>query len=519
MEIIIVHYHLNRGGVTRVIENHLHALAALRPDKMPVRVTIVYGGRAAAWNHDDTRALPFEVELTDIPALDYDNESPHVAGQLLSALNQLLASRPLGKDATVLHVHNHSLGKNAALLSALARLASEGWRMLLHIHDFAEDLRPSNYQHLLSHASSSDQLHRRLYPQGPQIHYAVLNQRDYGVLAQAGVQTDRLHLLPNPVSTSLRPATGEQAEAAKKELAGSFGMPSDHAYVLYPVRAIRRKNVGELLLWSQLVEDATFAVTLAPLNPQEQTSYDGWVSLAASLALPVFFDVGNSAGLSLDENYAAADAVITTSVAEGFGLVYLEATLADRHLVGRSLPGITDDFRMAGMQFPGLADKLWIPAEWVDVQELKQKYLALSRDLRAAFGLPPKNSAHLKTSIEDHFAGDTVDFGRLDSASQQSVLRRIHRDAALRQTLRGLNPIGTTIGDVDDRQRDHYLAENRRVIERCYSLDVIGVTLREVYDSILSAEVGRVDEEPSIARSILDRFVLPSQLFPIRLEP
>jgi len=175
MHVIFVHYHLNRGGVTRVIENLLRALASLSDDKLPHRLTIAYGGRAAAWGHHIAKNSPFDVKLTEIPQLDYDTESSQVTGQLQQTLTNLLTETDCAINSTVLQVHNHSLGKNVELPLALARLANDGWYLLLHIHDFAEDLRPSNYQHMLKHAESPDQLHRQLYPHAPQIHYAMLN--------------------------------------------------------------------------------------------------------------------------------------------------------------------------------------------------------------------------------------------------------------------------------------------------------------------------------------------------------
>ncbi|NQT13867.1 MAG: hypothetical protein HQ582_14025, partial [Planctomycetes bacterium] len=49
MNIAILHYHLNRGGVTRVIQNHLLALdAVLQPDQT-LPVALIHGGRRLDW--------------------------------------------------------------------------------------------------------------------------------------------------------------------------------------------------------------------------------------------------------------------------------------------------------------------------------------------------------------------------------------------------------------------------------------------------------------------------------------
>jgi hypothetical protein len=48
---------------------------------------------------------------------------------------------------------------------------------------------------------------------------------------------------------------------------------------------------------------------------------------------------------SARDMYRVADLVITTSVLEGFGFAYLEPWIADRAVIGRSIPMITPDFR------------------------------------------------------------------------------------------------------------------------------------------------------------------------------
>ena len=52
MHLVVLHHHLNPGGVTRVVENHLLALATLPEDQRPQRVTLVFGGRDQGWSHE-----------------------------------------------------------------------------------------------------------------------------------------------------------------------------------------------------------------------------------------------------------------------------------------------------------------------------------------------------------------------------------------------------------------------------------------------------------------------------------
>ena len=523
MQLLILHYHLNRGGVTRVIENHCRALATLPSSEQPERVVIGYGGRATAWNDQLADELPFPVTMEVVPTLEYDGQTVNATteGQV-AALQHLLSEYGFTPSDSVIHVHNHSLGKNGALPASLIQFASAGWRLLLQIHDFAEDLRPSNYQHLLKSHGSADALHATLYPQATQLHYAVLNTRDRSVLASAGVETNRLHCLPNPVFSTSKvggnDAQSPEVREIRRRVFKRLEIPEGDRYLLYPVRAIRRKNLGELALWSALTPDATFGMTLAPLNTAERPNYSMWSKFAERIGLPIRFDVGGSGGISLEDNYAACDAVVSTSVAEGFGLVFLEASLADRPLLGRSLPGITDDFISAGIELPGLSDAIWVPMQWIDVDRLKQRYLTWIAELRGAFRLPGAEPKAMRATVDRLFSGDVIDFGRLDSESQKAIVQQVTEKAESRQRLYELNPSCVDAGRERQASFASRLAGNRSVVDRVYSLPVVGKSLQTLYKTVLASELGEVVRDPRIAESVLSSFVQPRHLFPIRLE-
>lgn len=513
MQVVMLHYHLNRGGVTSVIENHLRALASLDAGDQPARVAVVYGGRAGEWNEQVADEVPFEVSLVAVPELDYDHLRSHER-PLCESLNEVL--KEFDPATTIVHIHNHSLGKNAEMVSVCGRLAAVGWRLLLQIHDFAEDLRPANYQHLVEQLGSADSLHAELYPQAEQIFYAVLNRRDYGVLASAGISERRLKLLPNPVKPPDVTTDDDEIKLGRTELAESLGLPADHRIVLYPVRAIRRKNLGEILLWSLLLDDATLVVTLAPLNPQELSVYQRWVEFAEELELPVVFDSGGKTSLPFAAVYASADAIITTSVAEGFGMVYLEASLVGQPLVGRNLPGVCQDFVDSGMEFPGLSEEMSLPAAECDLPALEKSHTRLLHDLRTAYGLPELTAAELPTT--EVFSGDTIDFGRLESTQQRAFLRRVKAEPRLRESLKSLNPQVRAIDEIAPADLERTLKNNRAVIAGSFSLEVIGKQLLGLYQEVLASVPGSVECDPATASAVLDCFVHPDQLFPIRLD-
>jgi glycosyltransferase involved in cell wall biosynthesis len=54
-----------------------------------------------------------------------------------------------------------------------------------------------------------------------------------------------------------------------------------------------------------------------------------------------------------------SEAVLLTSIQEGFGLPYLEAAAARRPLVARALPNIAPDCASSGFAFPSATPRSW----------------------------------------------------------------------------------------------------------------------------------------------------------------
>ena len=495
-DVAVVHYHLNRGGVTRVIANHLLGLAAAGSGAPSA--AILTGGRAEAWGPaaDELDRAGVRVVRPVVPRLDYDslNSDPRPDAEWLAdRMGEAVTDAGGTPDATVLHVHNHSLGKNFSLPGAVRFLAGRGWRCLLQPHDFAEEFRPDNFARLRA-AGEGD----RLYPQAPHVHYAVLNGRDRGVLEGLGVPPDRLHFLPNPVADF--PPLPDRREA-KRKLAAACGVPADVRYFCYPVRGIRRKNLGEAVLTAVLEPDAVVGVTLEPRNPAELAFHDRWRTFCERLDLPVRFGTGEApssgkSGVSFHENLAAADAIVTTSVAEGFGMVFLEAWLADRPLVGRDLPHVTADFRAAGLALPGLYRSLTVPAGWVP--EFPARFRAGCEKLLADYRRPWDDAA-FDAAVAAKTAGGRVDFGDLDEAMQEAVIRRLVDDPAARGAVR--------TDELDHgRPTDGVVERNAAVVRAEYDLAGSGRRLRAVYDAVLASPVGPV-EPPPHPKAVLDAFL------------
>ncbi len=187
--------------------------------------------------------------------------------------------------------------------------------------------------------------------------------------------------------------------------------------------------------------DSAIGITLAPINPWEQPSYTRWKDLAAALRLPCLFEVGGEHGLDFAENLRAADLILTTSVAEGFGLVFLETWLAGRPLVGRDLPEITADFRAAGIRLDGLGAHLLVPVDWLGESTFCDSFGAAYGQVLRDYGLPVPPQEQLAAKARRLVRNGLVDFAFLPGVMQESLITRLAAAQA-----DALNCIGKTPG-------------------------------------------------------------------------
>jgi hypothetical protein len=135
---------------------------------------------------------------------------------------------------------------------------------------------------------------------------------------------------------------------------------------------------------------------------------------------------------------------ITTSIAEGFGLGYLEPATIGKPLFGRNLPMVTDDFARMGINPGQLYDRLLIPESWVGLETLRQRLVRAMRKMLETYGHPMSNQ-HLESSFAAMRHGKHLDFGNLPESLQRQVLHRLlagsGRDEVLAHTGRETRPL------------------------------------------------------------------------------
>jgi hypothetical protein len=436
LRVALIHYHLRTGGVTRVIRDQVDALAGIAE-------TMVITGEAPPG--------PLPCPAAVVPALAYDRDRAEPVGAAAAAREIVAAARAAWPGgASLYHFHNPTLGKNRRIAAIIGRLQGMGEAVLLQIHDFAEDGRP-------------DLVADEPYP--ADCHYAAINRRDVALLARAGLSAAGLHYLPNAVRPLRPPA-----------------VRGDGRLFLYPVRAIRRKNIGEALLLSLfLPAGRRIGVTLEPTGALDRRSYEGWKAFARERSLPVSFGIG--AGRTLDSLLADCAGVITTSIKEGFGFAYLEPWTAGLALHGRYLPEVCPDFREAGLALDHLYEGVRVTLSRDEAEALARK-----RRLCLPGAAAPADGA-----------GD-ADFGDLSEDLQRQALERVLESAAARARLLEANP--ALAGALRARLPREVVEANRKVVLERFSLEAAGAALAGAYRAVLDHPV----------RHALDKAVLLREL-------
>ena len=473
MKIAVVHYHLQPGGVTRVIENTLESFSKL---ENPPQFVVLSGRRYPGKEIKNVRV---------VNGLDYSSSLDSIPPSLLKDRLEEAAKEGLGGIPDIWHIHNHSLGKNPSLTKAVDLMAQESKPMLLHPHDFAEDGRPANFDALKEIYSSA-------YPTSSSIHYAVLNHRDHSYLKKLlKGRASKVHLLANAI-----PLPGK----LERDFKSCTQLPEN--LFLYPVRAVRRKNLGELALLAASHPGKHFANSLGPTNPNFIPLFQKWKFFSNELNLPVTFGMGESIQCSFPEMVNHAQGIISTSIAEGFGLGFLEPWTFGKFLYGRNIPEITQDFSNLGINLNNLYERLDIDlSHFPSVETLRQKISFVIEKYFRNYGQSiPGNATEIayRSMIQDN----QIDFGRLDECGQKEIISSVLKSKTAQEQIRNQVKINNTDSGIIER--------NRESISRNFSQNTYIEKLGNIYDSILNSNLDQL--EYAKGEDLLYSFLSPARL-------
>ncbi len=461
MKIAFIHYHLKTGGVTTCIKQQLEAL------KSDCDTCVISGEAPPA---------AFPAKTIHIPELAYSAvyRKPYAPDAVAAALASRILSEFNG-PCDIVHVHNPLLAKNSNFLKILSALQKRGLNLLLQIHDFAEDGRAHLY-------FNED------YP--ADCHYAVVNSRDYQILLKSGLKAQGLHQLFNCVRLPAQPPHPIK----------------EGPYVVYPIRALRRKNIGEALLLTLFFADKeTLVITLPPNSAADIASYNDWKAFASDYHLKVEFDRGLNH--PFETIVRSARYLLTTSITEGFGFSFLEPWLFDKLVWGRKLSDICNDFESRGVRLDHMYARLKVPLDWFDSKNFCDQWNRAIQNTAKRFDLQV-DPTQIQSAYEAITAGGWIDFGLLSETFQKQVLRCLMSQKDQRQKLISINPYLAKIGRVAGEKR--LIASNRDAVVRNYGMAQYRQKLLNVYARVAATSiVQRIDKKKLLAEFYdLTRFSL-----------
>jgi glycosyltransferase involved in cell wall biosynthesis len=370
LRLLVVHSHFRPGGVRRVIEMATpHLAQELRPR---VSEVVLLGGEAPdpSWFREfEARLQPLPVHCQVDRSFGYWAEQRRKPGpivrQIRHALEAAFQNTPM--SAHLVWAHNPGLGRNLLLTRELQHACvARGARLVFHHHDWWFDNRWARWPEMRACGFRSvNDVARVIFSSAAGVRHAVINKADADVLSKH--LSGRAGWLPNPVETRTLPSPA----AARRALAWLHGLMGAKAPVwLLPCRLLRRKNIAEALLLTRWLRPEAWLVTTGGITSAEERNYATRLAHAAArhqwpLRLGVL-DGAETGGPTVAELLAASEAVMLTSLQEGFGLPYLEAAAARRPLLARALPNMMPDLKQFGFEFPQSYGELWINSNLFD---------------------------------------------------------------------------------------------------------------------------------------------------------
>jgi hypothetical protein len=328
----------------------------------------------------------------------------------------------------------------------------------------------------------------------------TVNSRDRDFLANLPhLNAANVHLLPNAVDTpdGLPPP---QADAAT--FRNSLQIRLQGALWTYPVRGIRRKNLGEFALLAALFPEQNYLLTLAPQNPLEADAYEVWADRAHHMRLPLQVNAG--ALWPFEEIMAQSDGAVTTSIREGFGLAFLEPWTLGKAVTGRDLPDITRDFKAHHLDLTHFYTRLDVPLNPAEQLILSEAYRDYARECSSAMGI--SMSAEVLEQIVKGKVEPWTDFAALDRQTQMDWVERVVADPSLAARIRRHNHLHRLWSVAAER-----VQHNRQQIRQHYGLRAYGSNLVKLYRQTVESQ-SEPDPPLPLDNPMLQNFFHPHHL-------
>jgi hypothetical protein len=189
---------------------------------------------------------------------------------------------------------------------------------------------------------------------------------------------------------------------------------------------LRRKNLAEAVLLTRWLRPEAWIVTTGAMSSADELKYASALKQASRrhgwrLRLSVLARA-EARKPSVPGLLAASEAILLTSLQEGFGLPSLEAAAAQRPLISRALPTIAPDLARFGFDFPQSYDDVHVDVRLFDLDHEMQRQTKRWLRWRRQLPVPCQALAERPALLAEGNVPRTIPFSRLTLAAQLEVL-------------------------------------------------------------------------------------------------
>ncbi len=523
--ITIFHYHLLPGGVTNVILLGAKALIRHFPNLQLLRIVC-----GTTENTDKIRStLLQEIDASGLIADSLKFEiciEPEIGystyGEKLSSSQEERLSRKLldKYGDSFWWIHNYQLGKNPLFTAAVVHISKNipEQKMLLHIHDFPECARYDNLEKLKTAGVENP------YPQAAGIAYCVINSRDESILKEAGLTGSRVYLLNNPVeeeSSAQAAVSVEETGILKKRLYSCYsntfpGINPEAKMIFYPVRTIRRKNALEAGLIAAVSElPVNLIISLPGVSAQEKAYSELCESCFRQGLIPGIWGSGSDSNPDVPAYpimLQLCDMILSSSVQEGFGYLFINSVQLGKPLMARNLDilsGISGVFPPESTYF---YKGVYVPVNKTDAKAIRNRYTEKLSSLGDLISEDVIES--VRTVINSLGNSGVIDFSFLPVELQADILARVKNSEKETKEIHDLNK-NLMAGFYRLLKTGNYKSAGN---DGEFSLNAHSKTVEHIINELYNSNAGSdiplkiSNQDRTIQQNLLDRFAEPEYM-------
>jgi hypothetical protein len=248
-----------------------------------------------------------------------------------------------------------------------------------------------------------------MYPIKKNIQYATINFSDYNRLIKSGIPSENTFYLPNAVEFAknkdkIKDIDKDEVINKLKKL--GYNVDPTNKNILYPTRTIRRKNILEAVLINRLYGKSNLLVTL-PANSDKERPYEKVVKETfESEKVKGAWAISSKDPSLFPYILNISDLFFSSSVLEGFGMIYLESKFNEKNFLTRKLDVIEDFKNIKEISY---YDRFLVSLSPKELNKVKEKY----EEQINKIPISEENKNHLRQDLSNKFDKDLIDFSFL----------------------------------------------------------------------------------------------------------